>query len=144
MRERAPLRYEVASRANKRCEYCQYPQEFSDSILDIEYIVPRSRGGPTELSNLALACSHCNAHKAARERGADPLTGTYVRLFNPRIDDWTVHFFLSRETGQIQGQTPMGRTTVKVLQMNAEQPIGARRLLIEIGVYKDYINTTNS
>ena len=72
MRVDDPLRDAVASRANKRCEYCQYPQEFSDSVLEIEHIVPRSADGPTELKNLALACSHCNRHKAARQKGTDP------------------------------------------------------------------------
>jgi hypothetical protein len=82
--------------------------------------------------------------KARAKKGTDPQTGTDVRLFNPRIDNWTVHFLLNRETGEIQGQTPIGRATVTVLQMNAEQLIGARRLLIGIGVYKDYINTADS
>ncbi len=144
MRVDDPLRDDVANRANKRCEYCQYPQEYSDSSLEIEHIVPRSADGPTEFNNLALACSHCNRHKATRQKGTDPQTGMNIRLFNPRIDDWTVHFLLNHETGEIQGQTTIGRTTVKVLQMNAEQPIGARRLLIGIGVYKDYINTADS
>lgn len=62
MRAGDPLRDDVTSRGNKRCEYCQYPQEFSE---------------------------------------------------------------------------------VAVLQMNAEQPLGARRLLMEIGLYKDYIDTTD-
>ena len=144
MRAGDPLRYDVTSRANKRCEYCQYPQEFSDSPLEIEHIVPRSADGPTESNNLALACSHCNRHKATRQTGTDPLTGTDVRLFNPRIDDWTVHFLLNRETGEIEGKTPTGRVTVEILWMNGEQLIGARRLLMEIGVYKDYINITDS
>ena len=156
MRVNDPLRDAVASRANKGCEYCQYPQEFSDSVLEIEHIVPRSAGGPTELKNLALACSHCNRHKAtqnrprafgitklcshcnrhkaARQKGTDPQTGTDVRLFNPRIDAWAAHFLLNRETGEIEGQTPIGRATVVALQMNAEQPLQARRNLIKFGV----------
>lgn len=144
MRAEDPLRDDVTSRANKRCEYCQYPQEFSDSPLEIEHIVPRSADGPTEFNNLALACSHCNRHKATRQAGTDPLTGKDVRLFNPRIDDWIIHFLLNRGTGEIEGKTPIGRVTVEVLRMNDEQPIGARRLLMEIGVYKDYIHTTDS
>ena len=134
MRVDDPLRDAVASRANKRCEYCQYPQEFSDSVLEIEHIVPRSADGPTELKNLALACSHCNRHKAARQKGTDPQMGMDVRLFNPRIDSWTVHFRLNRETGEIEGQTPVGRTTVEILQMNAEQPILTRQNLIEFDI----------
>ena len=134
MRISNPLRGTVASRANERCEYCQYPEQFSPSSFQVEHIVPRSIGGPTELKNLALACSHCNAHKATRQTGTDPLAGTDVRLFNPRIDDWTVHFLLDRETGEIEGQTPIGRATVEVLLMNAEQPIRARRNLIKLEV----------
>ena len=134
MRIGNPLRRSVASRANERCEYCHYPEQFSPSSFQVEHIVPRFAGGLTELNNLALACSHCNAHKATRENGTDPLTGTDVRLFSPRIDDWTVHFLLNRETGEIEGQTSIGRTTVKVLLMNAKQPIRARRNLIKLGV----------
>ena len=134
MRIGNPLRGDVANRANERCEYCQYPEHFSPSSFEVEHIVPRSAGGLTELKNLALACSHCNAHKATRQIGTDSLTETDVRLFNPRIDDWTVHFLLKRETGEIQGQTPIGRATVKVLLMNAEQPIRARWNLIKLEV----------
>ena len=60
--------------------------------------------------------------------------GMDVRLFNPRIDSWTVHFRLNRETGEIEGQTPVGRTTVEILQMNAEQPILTRQNLIEFDI----------
>ncbi|MCE2413239.1 HNH endonuclease [Candidatus Poribacteria bacterium] len=134
MRIGNPLRRSVASRANERCEYCHYPEQFSPSSFQVKHIVPRSAGGPTELNNLALACSHCNAHKATRENGIDPLTGTDVRLFNPRIDGWTVHFLLNRETGEIAGQTSIGRTTVEVLLMNAKQPIRARRNLVKLEV----------
>lgn len=134
MRISNPLRGSVASRANERCEYCQYPEQFSPSSFQVEHIMPRSRGGLTAPTNLALACSHCNAHKATRENGTDPLTGTDVRLFNPRIDDWIVHFLLNRETGEIEGQTSIGRATVEILLMNAEQPIRARRNLIKLEV----------
>ncbi len=134
MRIGDPLRVNIASRAGGRCEYCHYPEHFSPSAFEVEHIVPRYAGGLTESSNLALACSHCNAHKATRQIGYDPLTETKVRLFNPRIDDWTVHFLLNRETGEIQGQTPIGRATVEVLLMNSEQPIRARRNLIRLEV----------
>ena len=134
MRISDPLRGSVASRANEQCEYCQYPEQFSPSSFQVEHIVPRSRGGLTEPTNLALACSHCNAHKATRENGIDPLTGTDVRLFNPRIDDWIVHFLLNRETAEVEGQTSIGRATVEILLMNAEQPIRARRNLIKLEV----------
>ena len=104
MRVGNPLPATVADRAGKKCEYCQYPEQFSPSSFEVEHIVPKSAGGLTEPNNLALACSHCNAHKATRQTGLDPLTETTVRLFNPRIDDWAIHFFLNQETGEIEGQ----------------------------------------
>ena len=134
MRIDDPLRADVVSRADKGCEYCQYPEEHSPSSFHVEHIVPSSADGPTELKNLALACSHCNLHKGKHQEGTDPQTGADVRLFNPRIDNWTVHFLLNRETGEIEGQTSVGRTTVEVLLMNAEQPTRARRNLIRFGV----------
>ena len=134
MRVSDPLRTDVVSRANKQCEYCQYPEEHSPVSFQVDHIVPQSSDGPTELNNLALACSHCNAHKATRQKGIDRLTGTDIRLFNPRIDDWKVHFHLNRETGEIEGQTPIGRVTVEVLSMNADQPIRARRNLISFEI----------
>lgn len=103
MRIDDPLRANVASRSGEQCEYCHYPEHFSPSSFEVEHIVPRSAGGPTEIHNLAFACSHCNAHKATRQTGYDPVTETNVRLFNPRIDTWTVHLYLNRETGEIQG-----------------------------------------
>ncbi|MDE0555523.1 MAG: HNH endonuclease signature motif containing protein [Candidatus Poribacteria bacterium] len=134
MRVGDSLRRTVAERANEQCEYCQYPEQFSPSSFEVEHIVPKSAGGLTEPNNLALACSHCNAHKATRQTGIDPLTGTNVRLFNPRIDDWAVHFLLNQKTGEIEGQTSTGRSTVEVLMMNAEQPTRARRNLIRLEV----------
>lgn len=134
MRVGDPLRVTVADRADEKCEYCQYPEQFSPSAFEVEHIVPKSAGGLTEHNNLALACSHCNLHKATRQKGVDSLTETEVRLFNPQIDDWADHFRLNRETGEIEGQTSIGRVTVEVLAMNAAQPIRARWNLIRLGV----------
>ncbi len=129
-----PLRVIIVNRAGGRCEYCHYPEHFSPSTFEVEHIVPRSVGGLTEINNLALACSHCNAHKAVHQRGFDPHTKDEVRLFNPRIDNWTIHFFLNRDTGEIQGKSPIGRATVETLLMNADQPIRARQNLIRFQV----------
>ena len=48
MRVGEPLRDDVASRANKRCEYCQYPEEHSPSSFQVKHIVPKSADGLTE------------------------------------------------------------------------------------------------
>jgi len=53
----------VSTRAANRCEYCQLPSYLQVGGFEIDHILPRSRGGLTEIDNLALACPHCNAHK---------------------------------------------------------------------------------
>jgi len=44
---------------NRRCAYCKA----QDVPLQIEHIVPKSRGGSDRISNLVLACQRCNAAK---------------------------------------------------------------------------------
>jgi hypothetical protein len=51
-------RREVTQRAHRRCEYCLYPQSASSTLLEIDHVIPESKGGLTELDNLALACRH--------------------------------------------------------------------------------------
>ncbi|MCA1793460.1 MAG: HNH endonuclease [Desulfobacteraceae bacterium] len=44
---------------NRTCAYCGK----TDVPLEIEHIVPRSRGGSSRVSNLTLACNRCNKLK---------------------------------------------------------------------------------
>ncbi|WP_428668609.1 hypothetical protein [Runella sp.] len=41
---------------------------------------------------------------------------TFIRLFNPRIDEWGGHF--SIESGVIYAKTNLGEATIKVLKLN--------------------------
>lgn len=43
----------------RKCAYC----DKTDTPLQIEHIVPKSRGGTDRVSNLCLACQECNLHK---------------------------------------------------------------------------------
>lgn len=132
MRVGDPMRGDILNRANGKCEYCHYPEHFSPSAFEVEHIIPKSANGLTRIENLALACSHCNAYKVTHQTGIDPYTETNVRLFNPRLDNWIDHFVLNRESGEIQGRTPIGRATVETLKMNAEHPLKARQNLIKL------------
>ena len=58
--------------------------------------------------------------QALRRRRRARLT----RLFNPRSDDWNSHFRL--QAGRIVGLTPVGRTTVYVLNMNRPDRVRIR------------------
>ena len=60
----APLRSEVFARDENACVYCGEILVGSDRHVD--HIIPRSRGGSDEVSNLATACKACNSSKGDR------------------------------------------------------------------------------
>lgn len=110
------VRWQVVDRARGRCEYCGLSQEGQEATFHVDHVVPRSAGGPSELSNLALACVSCSLRKAARSSAVDPQTSEETRLFHPRRDRWNDHF---RWDGVVvAGTTGIGRATVGALQMN--------------------------
>jgi 5-methylcytosine-specific restriction endonuclease McrA len=80
----ASLRDEVVLRAGNRCAYCGVSQAGQEAVFHIDHVVPRVASGPTELSNLALACVSCSLRKWARRSAPDPATGEEMPLFNPR------------------------------------------------------------
>ena len=82
----------VEARAAGRCEYCRMYQSLQGATFHVEHVVPRSRGGHSQLDNLAWACPSCNLHKANRIESVDLVTGNQVLLFNPRSDNWEAHF----------------------------------------------------
>lgn len=50
------MRRDVIERAKDRCEYCGLAQQGQEATFHIDHIIPGVENGPTELSNLALAC----------------------------------------------------------------------------------------
>jgi hypothetical protein len=125
----------VVARAGARCEYCLFPQQWSQAEFEVDHVLPRSQGGATSLDNLALACTLCNAHKWAHQQGSDPSTGDLVSLFNPRTQIWRGHFAWAEATPFVlQGCTPCGRATVALLQMNNPRVVALRQALAQLGV----------
>ena len=115
-------RARVRDRASNRCEYCQLHQDDSPlATLHIEHVIPIAHGGTDDLENLALACIDCNLHKGTNLTGVDPKTRQITNLFHPRHERWEAHF--AWQGNQIVGQTAIGRTTVRVLQMNSEDQL---------------------
>jgi len=102
------LRARVRAQAGNRCGYCLARQEYVPWVLEIDHIVPRSKGGTDEEENLWLACHPCNLFKSDRTHGRDPLTGRRVRLFNPRRQQWKRHFRWSEDGALIIGRTVCG------------------------------------
>lgn len=120
---------QVRQRANNRCEYCHLPQSASRLIFPLDHIIAQQHGGLAELSNLALCCGRCNRFKGPNLAGLDPLTHKLTRLFHPRNDLWSDHFRLDGPT--LLGLTDVGRTTVKVLNINHPSNIIVRCALVD-------------
>lgn len=111
----------VRESARNRCGYCLSPQHLVLGRLQIDHILPRSKGGLTEESNLWLCCSLCNSYKGDRTSAIDPETGNSVAIFNPRKQEWFAHFRWSDDGLHIVGLTPIGRATVGALHLNDDQ-----------------------
>ncbi|HEX3599478.1 MAG TPA: HNH endonuclease [Lacipirellulaceae bacterium] len=129
----AELREFARSRAGNRCEYCRLPQAAQLMPFHVEHIIAKQHGGSETPDNLAWSCDRCNAYKGPNLASVDPVTGDIIVLFHPRRDIWRDHFFV--RDARIEGMSPSGRATVRLLQMNARRRIEVRRELIDEGVF---------
>ena len=114
----------VERRAAGRCEYCRMHQSLQGATFHVEHIIPRSRGGTSDIENLAWACPSCNLHKSNRvevvlTEGSEP-----IALFHPRLHSWREHFCWNQL--QIVGLTSIGEATVETLQLNLDRRIRIR------------------
>jgi uncharacterized protein (TIGR02646 family) len=92
MTSRSEIDRQVEERAGGRCEYCGMHQSLQGATFHVEHVVPRSRGGPSTVNNLAWSCPSCNLRKSDRIEFPDPQTGRITELYNPRTDSWSQHF----------------------------------------------------
>ena len=130
---KSSFKRQVWRRANGACEYCRMPSRYYLAPFQVDHIIAEQHGGRTVLVNLALACYHCNLHKGPNIAGKDPATRRITRLFHPRRDVWQDHF---RWRGpKLLGRTPVGRTTIAVLDINNEAYVLVRKALIEAGLF---------
>lgn len=119
----------IRERAFNRCEYCLHWDLYASNPFQIDHVFPISKGGGTDLDNLAYACGGCNGHKYNRTEVLDPFDNQLTPLFNPRKDRWGKHFTWNDDYTLIIGITPTGRATVETLHLNREGMINIRRLL---------------
>lgn len=128
------LRKRIFERDAGCCQYCKLVQFGQAAVFHINHIIPRSKGGATDETNLVLQCPYCSLHKADKVASRDPISGDDVPLFHPLSQQWHDHFVLDA-SGVIRGFTPTGRVTVEILRMNDALPRIARSLQLQLGLF---------
>ena len=127
------LRRLVRDRAHDRCEYCLFPDGVTFYPHEVDHVIAEKHEGLTVEDNLCLSCWVCNRHKGSDLTSIDPRTGDITPLFHPRRDHWANHFRLSNAS--IEGITPEGRTTARMLHFNDPDQVELRAALIALGQY---------
>lgn len=127
------LRREVADRAYHVCEYCLVHESDTFWGCQVDHVISRKHGGPTDSANLAWACAVCNNFKGTdlgTLTGAEP---RLLRLFHPRRDRWVTCFLLNG--ARIAPLNEIGEATAKLLRFNDETRLREREVLAEVGRY---------
>ena len=120
------LRKLVAERAGRCCEYCKIKEIDSFFSFEIDHIVSLKHGGETIPENLAYSCFTCNNCKGSDIGTVLLPDRKFVRLFDPRNDEWENHFEM--DDGLIVPNTEIAKATVKILKLNDVNRIIERRI----------------
>lgn len=129
----AELRRLVVIRAESLCEDCLIAEADAFLGCQVDHVISKKHGGPTEADNLAYACVFCNQAKGSDIASIYWETGEFVRFFNPRRDRWADHFLL--RGNMIDSRTTIGSATTRILGFNGSERAEERQLLREIGRY---------
>jgi hypothetical protein len=100
---------------------------------EVDHIISRKHGGLTDSANLAPSCERCNRAKGSDVGSVVGPSRAFVRLFNPRIDDWSEHFQLMGAT--IESKTDIGEATIRLLRFNSPDRVLQRHVLQQVGAY---------
>lgn len=126
------LKQAIEERANGCCEYCKAQQRYSHDYFSVEHIIPLIKKGTSNEDNLAFCCQACNNHKYIFTEAIDPITGMTAVLFNPRKQDWKLHFTWDKSFTLIIGLSSSGRATIERLSLNREGLVNLRQVLFEV------------
>ena len=100
---------------------------------EADHVIAEQHKGATVLDNLAWACGICNRNKGPNLSSIDPVTNEVIPLFNPRKHQWRRHFRLNG--ARIEPLTASGRSTESLLQLNTDDRLMQRHVLIRQGRY---------
>ena len=138
----AALRRRVQERALGICEYCLLSESDAYFSHEPDHIVACKHGGMTSFENLCWSCFDCTRFKGSDSASLDPEGDRLVPLFNPRTDSWKDHFRLEEKL-TINGQTPIGRATERLLKFNMDSRIEVRQALNNLNRYPGKLTTNN-
>lgn len=96
---RGSIRYEVLKRAGGRCELCG--ESARNTQIDVDHIIPRSKKGSNDPSNLQALCRTCNAQKRDRD---DTDFHALHRAYDDREEDCV---FCEISDKRVIGQNPL-------------------------------------
>jgi hypothetical protein len=129
----AELRRFIVARAEGICEYCLIAETDTFYGCEADHIISEKHGGATDADNLANACMLCNQAKGSDVGSIHRESNNFVRFFNPRTDAWADHFALVED--RIEGTTPIGIVTAKILGFNMADRVAERAILQNLGRY---------
>jgi len=99
-KENIPSRLNIFARDKWTCQYCGRGSK-NKTLLTIDHVMPKSRGGDSSWTNLTTACARCNtlkANKTLKECGMNlhkkpyrptPLQVHFSRATSVILDSWT-------------------------------------------------------
>jgi 5-methylcytosine-specific restriction endonuclease McrA len=76
-------RFNIFARDNNTCQYCG--KRFPRTELNLDHVVPRSRGGMSTWENIVCSCHSCNRRKGGRT----PEEARMHLIRQPRRPEWT-------------------------------------------------------
>ncbi len=76
-----PIEFRVLLRENGVCRLCHRPVPVED--IHFDHTIPRSKGGPTEESNIQLLCRDCNLKKRSKYEDEFLVTSAVDHLVEP-------------------------------------------------------------
>jgi 5-methylcytosine-specific restriction endonuclease McrA len=76
-------RFNIFARDNNTCQYCS--KSLPRPELNLDHVVPRSRGGTSTWENIVCSCHHCNRRKGGRT----PEEAGMLLVKRPKRPQWT-------------------------------------------------------
>lgn len=76
-------RFNIFARDGNTCQYCG--QRLPRTDLNLDHVIPRSRGGLSTWENIVCSCHSCNRRKGGRT----PEEARMILIRRPRRPEWT-------------------------------------------------------